>query len=174
MNGKTITRTARRSRRRTVASLLVAAVATSVLALTLGAAEPAGAAFPGANGKIAFAGYSAGDYNIWVMNADGSYRTYLTSSPDWEDQPAFSPDGSKIAYVRQEDVWVMNANGGAQTNLTQNRTTDDTPAWSPDGSKIAFETYRDGDWEIYVMNADGSGQTNLTRHAGPESEPAWS
>ena len=141
--------------------------AAGVLAVILGAAAPAGDAFPGSNGKIAYAGYDSTSYNIWVMNADGSGRTYLTSSLDWETDPTFSPDGSKIAYTRGEttnanDIWVMNANGTGQTNLTPGSGQDGEATWSPDGSKIAFESTRGGDWDIWVMNADGSGQTNLT------------
>jgi len=75
-----------------------AALAAAVtLAITLGAAAPAEGAFPGNNGKIAFAGYSAGDYNIWVMNADGSSRMYLTSSPDWEDEPGLLAGRQQVA-----------------------------------------------------------------------------
>jgi uncharacterized repeat protein (TIGR01451 family) len=154
-------------------------VATGVLTVMLGAGAPAEAAFPGNNGKIAYAAYDAVSYNIWVMNADGSNRTYLTSSTDWEKDPAFSPDGSRIAYTRGEftnldDIWVMNANGTGQTNLTPGPGQDENAAWSPDGSKIAFESSRGGDWEIWVMNADGSGQTNLTNHPGPDTGPTWS
>jgi uncharacterized repeat protein (TIGR01451 family) len=172
-----MTCTPRRSRRRALVSLL--AILTSALAVTLASSGPAGAAYPGSNGKIAFAGYSAGDYNIWVMNSDGSNRTYLTSSTDWETDPAFSPDGSKIAYTRGEttganDIWVMNANGAGQTNLTPGNGQDDNAAWSPDGSKIAYESHRSGNWEVWVMNADGSGQTNLTQHPGEDGEPSWS
>jgi uncharacterized repeat protein (TIGR01451 family) len=157
----------------------VLAISTCALAATLALSGAARAAHPGINGKIAFAGYSAGDYNIWVMNADGSYRTYLTSSTDWELDPAFSPDGTKIAYTRGEttslnDIWVMNQYGGGQTNLTPGPGIENDAAWSPDGSKIAFTSYRDGDTDIYVMNADGSGQTNLTNHPGEDADPTWS
>ena len=153
--------------------------AAGVLAVILGAAAPAGDAFPGSNGKIAYAGYDSTSYNIWVMNADGSGRTYLTSSLDWETDPTFSPDGSKIAYTRGEttnanDIWVMNANGTGQTNLTPGSGQDGEATWSPDGSKIAFESTRGGDWDIWVMNADGSGQTNLTPGPVDEGDPTWS
>ena len=61
------------------------------------------AAFPGVNGKIAYASQDAVSSNIWVMNPDGSGRTYLAASLDQERDPAFSPDGSKIAYTRGGD-----------------------------------------------------------------------
>ncbi len=158
--------------------------AAGVLAVILGAAAPAGDAFPGSNGKIAFAAYDGVSYNIWVMNADGSGRTLLTSSLDWETEPAFSPDGSRIAFTRgettpEDDIWVMNADGTGQTNLTPGPGQEGNASWSPDGSKIAFETTRDGNREVYVMNADGSSPTNLSKNGGtpPQSEdgdPDWS
>jgi hypothetical protein len=61
-------------------ALAATAVATGALALTLGAPAPAEAAFPGINGKIAYVSRDAVSSNIWVMNGDGSGRTYLTSS----------------------------------------------------------------------------------------------
>jgi uncharacterized repeat protein (TIGR01451 family) len=159
-----------RPRRRRYVALLAATIASGALA------APADAAFPGANGKIAYTARDGVSYNIWTMNADGSGRTYLAASTEDEREPAFSPDGSRIAYMRQSDIWVMNADGTGQTNLTQSATGqyESDPAWSPDGSKIAFRSFRDGDADVWIMNADGSGETNLTRRPGHDESPAWS
>ena len=145
--------------------------------------------------RVLFEGEPPFNYDIWVMNADGSEQTNLSNSPASEDYlPAFSPDGSKIAFVSDQDgdpdpfnameIYVMNADGsGTPTNLSNNPGSNDTaPSFSPDGSKIAFETYRDGAPEIYVTNADGSGTpTNLSNNPGSSSDstaydrrPAWS
>jgi Tol biopolymer transport system component/polyisoprenoid-binding protein YceI len=100
--------------------------------------------------------------------------------------PAWSPDGSKLAFTRSEGdssaIWVMNANGRNPRALTEDDlveqetfTPDEFPAWSPDGGRIAYTSFLpDGNDDIFVMNADGSGQTRLT--SGPEydSDPAWS
>jgi len=114
------------------------------------------------------------DYDIWVMDADGTDQVNLTDSPELDEyEPDWSPDGNKIAFTEgsSSDIWVMNADGSRRANLTNTPSVgDDHPAWSPNGNKIAFESRAD----IFKMNADGSGQTNLTNT--PESGeylPDW-
>ncbi|HJX61829.1 MAG TPA: hypothetical protein VJ578_04595, partial [Dehalococcoidia bacterium] len=158
---------------------LLAALAFFVLLPAAAPLPAADAAFPGANGKIAFHSYRDGNAEIYVMNADGSGQTRLTNEPATDNLPSWSPDGSRIAFSSTRDgnaeVYVMNADGSGQARLTNNPAYDNEAHWSPDGSKIAFSTDRDGNGEIYVMNADGSGQTNLTNDpAGDGSGPTWS
>jgi Tol biopolymer transport system component len=116
--------------------------------------------------RIAFHSNRGGDWEIWVVNLDGTGLTNLTNTPGEDRFPAWSPDGSQIAFASKRDgnydVWVMAADGSSPTNLTRTRGRDRYPTWSPDGSRIAFNTNRDGNQEIYIMNADGTGQTNLT------------
>jgi TolB protein len=95
------------------------------------------------------------------MNADGSgYRLLRPrdTGREVDRDPSWSPDGRRIAFVRETvqsggnpgQIYVMNADGGSRRRLTRG-TTDSEPAWSPDGRYIAFE--RDG--SIWRMRADG-------------------
>jgi len=127
--------------------------------------------------KLAFTSDSSGNFDIWVMNADGTNPVQLTTSTGSDDAPSWSVT-NKIAFGSNRDgngeIYVMNADGSGQTRLTNNSTEDSYPAWSPDGTKIAFQSNRDGNDEIYLMNADGSGQTRLTSDPAGDYYPAWS
>jgi Tol biopolymer transport system component len=105
--------------------------------------------------------------DIYVMNADGSGKRMLTHNARYNAEPAWSPDGRKIAFRStrngNRDIYVMNADGSGKRNLTRNAAWDSRPSWSPDGRKIAFVSNRDGRLEAHVMNADGSGQQSLTQ-----------
>jgi TolB protein len=161
-----------------VTLVAAAAMLAACLLALVGIEKPAGAAFPGQNGKIAF--MSTRDFNpeIYTMDADGSNQINLTNNPASDQQPAWSPDGSQIAFTSSRDgnseIYVMDADGSNVVRLTNNPAVDIEPAWSPDSSQIAFTSIRDGDFEIYVMDADGSNVVRLTNNPDTDAAPEWS
>jgi len=139
--------------------------------------------------------------NIWVINADGSGAaplTRITANQAVSLDPAWSPDGKKLAFASSRaldgtnavngfscspqqtqlvcpvfNIWVMNADGSGATPLTKFSTLGADsifPIWSPDGSRLVFIS---GGQNIWVINADGSGAAPLTAN-GAAFDPAWS
>ena len=141
-----------------------------------------------ADGRIVFASNRDGDWDIYVMNADGTEVSRLANrnadsfAPAWT--PAWSPDGKRIAFSSDRDndyrydIYVMNADGTGASRLTDGTGDSSDPDWSPDGQRIAFSSNMDGgDYEIYVMNADGTGISKLTDGTADSISnisPAWS
>jgi Tol biopolymer transport system component len=128
--------------------------------------------------KIAFQSQREGNFDIFVMNADGTGQRNLTRNPASNDGvPSWSPDGRKITFLRWDaadasgGIYLMNADGSGLRRLASDATGHyGAPDWSPDGRRIAFERARD----IYVMNADGSRERNLTPTSEHDFAPAWS
>lgn len=169
------------SHRSMFAHRVVPTALTLLVALVSAPMFEARAASPGTNGKIAFSRQPlGGNRDIFVMNADGTSPTNVTNNGGADDQPAFSPDGKKIAFSSNRDgnseIWVMNVDGSNPVQLTTTSGVFNlNPAWSPDGANIAFQTNRDsGDHEIYAMSANGASPVNLTNSAGVDASPSWS
>ena len=158
-------------------TLLLAVATGAALAL----AAVAGATSPGTNGRIAFASSSGGRWQLETVAADGTGRAVLTAALGVNAQPAWSPDGTRVAFVCANfSICVINADATGLVRVTDTGawngtwTYDLDPTWSPDGTKIAFTSNREGALKIYVVGADG---TNLQRLAGSgreDTEPAWS
>jgi Tol biopolymer transport system component len=118
------------------------------------------------------------------MNVDGSAQTNITNNVSTIDsEPAWSPDGTEIAFSRccvpgptalNFEVFTTRPDGTGLTNLTNDPSIDGEPNWSPDGTKIAFSSNRSGNLDIYTMNKDGTGVRRLTDNPAHDFSPAWS
>ena len=147
----------------------------------------AGAAYPGANGKIVFGsdrdrGDGYDDLYVATPGVPGAVRLTNNSGEVWDVHPAWSPDGGWIAFARYDghdyEVMVMKADGSNVVQLTNNGVDDFEPAWSPDAGKIAYTTravHEGGreDWDMWIMNPDGSGKRLLFDGGGNDMEPDW-
>jgi Tol biopolymer transport system component len=146
--------------------------------------------------KIAFESDVSGNFEIWVMNADGSGKTELTRDQTFANfHPRWSPNGATIAFTRCTfpfgvadcHIAIISSIGGPITELTTGHWADGDscgsapnagtgnpiggPEYSPDGSKIVFDSNRGGlESAVWVMNANG---TNLRRLTAPSVEAFW-
>ncbi len=128
--------------------------------------------------RIVF-GYGDMSPDIWVCNLDGSHRVQLTDNAAYEFCPRWSPDGTKIAFVRgwsgqDREIMMINADGSGVYAVTNNTNKEDSPTFGPAGRRLAFERDLSGNNEIFAAFLDGSGATNLTNHASDDTEPDWS
>jgi Tol biopolymer transport system component len=126
---------------------------------------------------IVFNSNRDGDYEIYVMDADGSNVVQLTFNTKLDGSASWSPDGSQIVFDSDRDgdreIYVMDADGSNVVQLTNYSGGDSSPTWSPDGSQIAFTSDRGGNYEIYVMDADGSNVVRLTNHSALDTANSW-
>jgi Tol biopolymer transport system component len=137
-----------------------------------------------AKARLAFVsdlGGSVGN-EIFTVRPDGRGLKRLTENDVDEWGPAWSPDGTSIAFSSTRDgnseIYVMDRAGREVTRLTTSDASDGVPAWSPDGTKIAFSSARDDQegimFDLYVMDADGTNVTKTIGGPGSEQNPSWS
>lgn len=123
---------------------------------------------------------TGGDRDLYTLNADGSNVKELTFSIGVDQDGAWSPSSTRIAFESNRnnlsgaDVFVMNADGTGQTRLTSGVGFNGDPAWSPDGTQIAFTSDSGGTKDIWVMDADGSRPRQLTNAVRTDENPQWS
>jgi hypothetical protein len=157
---------------------LVAAVMLASVAIGAPAAH---AAFPGRNGRIAFERDQDcfnEVINIVTSDSDGGSRAEVLPIPTGSNiekrrQPAWSPDGARLAYY--QDALIANSNPDGSDQHTFSATLfDEEPTWSPDGTRIAWAGDGPSATDIWAADPDGTNAVQLTSGAGSNFQPAWS
>lgn len=138
----------------------------------------------GPPGSVAFHSQRDGNFEIYVMNPDGTGQTRVTFDPASDIYPDLSPNGNKIAFTSNRvtstnpegdnEIFTMNVDGSDVTQLTFNNANDAWPRWSPNGRQVAFHSNVDGNFEIYIVDADGSNLSRVTDYPGIDQWPSWS
>lgn len=128
--------------------------------------------------RIAYVTKAGGRYVLWVADADGENAQSALTSAEPIISPAWSPDGSQLAYVsfesRKPVVYVHTIATGQRRLVANFRGSNSAPAWSPDGSQLAVTLSRDGASQLYIIGAQGGGQPRrLMQSSGIDTEPVF-
>jgi Tol biopolymer transport system component len=157
--------------------VLLPALAVALIAGCGGSSRPKGPP------DLLFVSTRDGDYAIFGADAKGGHVHRLVdekgdpSSPAglfFQVEPAWSPDGSRIAFASKRDgtshIYVMQADGSGTRRLTDTAKEDDHPSWSPDGTRIVFA--REG--ALFAVPVAGGKARRVGRGFGNAADPAWS
>ena len=133
------------------------------------------------NSQLAFVTNLPGTakWELWIQGLEGG-RSVLPVPTSYVSSPAFSPDGTKLAFSARQvnrmdpGIYVASIDGSGLKNLSNHPAIDASPTWSPTGRQIAFISDRSGSPQLWAMDADGSNLQRLVTEGGHCDSPDWS
>ena len=114
---------------------------------------------------VAYTAEAAGTRQLFTLSLRGGYPIQVTASEKPVSDPQWSPDGRRLAFVRDDEIWVVEADGSRQTLVVGKPGAGREPRWSPDGHRLAFLSRRRGWTQIWVIDAP------VPRRGRPATEP---
>jgi uncharacterized protein YjdB len=156
------------------------AVLDTLLPILVDSASNSQPAFSPDRTRIAFSsnrGERDGNFDLFVMNADGSGIRRLTTDRGTDSEPAWTPDGTGIVFTSARSgvpqLYLIPADGGEARALTTSAGGNQSPAVSPDGRSVAFVSLRDGGPRVYRIGLDGAGERRVGVGELKEGAPAF-
>lgn len=144
---------------------------------------------------LSYVSTADGNWEIYVMNPNGSNKTRLTDNNVIDYSPHWSPNSKQIAYISKEagheDIWVMNADGTEKRNLTPDDREEISFSWSPTGDQIVYSSRKpkasfaqaaagekskksNNSSELFILDLESKQTTQLTQNEHLDVYPSWS
>ncbi len=128
--------------------------------------------------RIAYVTKNASRHTLWVADSDGENAQSALGSPEPIISPAWSPNGTQLAYVsfesRKPVVYVHDVLTGRRRLIANFKGSNSAPAWSPDGRTLAVTLSRDGGSQLFSIDANGGEPKRLAQSSSIDTEPAFS
>lgn len=127
--------------------------------------------------RIAYVTKTAQRYQLWVSDVDGENAQSALASPEPIISPAWSPNGSQLAYVsfesRKPVVYIHDIASGKRRLIANFKGSNSAPAWSPDGRTLGLTLSRDGGSQLYAVDSGGGEPRRLAQSGSIDTEPVY-